>query len=81
MYRPKIFYARLHFSQIYEYLSKYVVGQEFAKKVLSVAVYNHYKRLTVNLPQEEEITDIEDQNQAKVLEDRLKSRSARGLAL
>ena len=69
------------FSQIYEYLSKYVVGQEFAKKVLSVAVYNHYKRLTVNLPQEEEITDIEDQNQAKVLEDRLKSRSARGLAL
>ena len=46
-----------------------------------MAVYNHYKRLTVNLPQEEEITDIEDQNQAKVLEDRLKSRSARGVGL
>ena len=46
-----------------------------------MAVYNHYKRLTVNLPQEEEITDIEDQNQAKVLEDRLKSRSARSVAL
>lgn len=30
-------------------MSKYVVGQEFAKKVLSVAVYNHYKRLRVNL--------------------------------
>ena len=29
---------------IYEQLSEYVVGQEQAKKVLSVAVYNHYKR-------------------------------------
>ena len=27
-------------------LDKYVIGQEHAKKVLSVAVYNHYKRLT-----------------------------------
>ena len=26
-------------------LNDYVVGQDFAKKVLSVAVYNHYKRL------------------------------------
>jgi len=31
---------------IYEQLSEYVVGQEQAKKVLSVAVYNHYKRIT-----------------------------------
>jgi ATP-dependent Clp protease ATP-binding subunit ClpX len=30
---------------IYEQLSEYVVGQEQAKKVLSVAVYNHYKRV------------------------------------
>ena len=37
------------FLQIYEYLSNYVVGQEYAKKVLSVAVYNHYKRLSVNI--------------------------------
>jgi ATP-dependent Clp protease ATP-binding subunit ClpX len=29
--------------KIYELLSSYVVGQERAKKVLSVAVYNHYK--------------------------------------
>ncbi|MEX2081275.1 MAG: ClpX C4-type zinc finger protein, partial [Dehalococcoidia bacterium] len=28
---------------LYEQLSEYVVGQEQAKKVLSVAVYNHYK--------------------------------------
>ncbi|RKZ01033.1 MAG: ATP-dependent Clp protease ATP-binding subunit ClpX [Candidatus Hydrothermota bacterium] len=33
---------------IKEYLDKYVVGQEYAKKVLSVAVYNHYKRLRYN---------------------------------
>uniref|UniRef100_A0A0C9PXT7 Clpx protein n=1 Tax=Fopius arisanus TaxID=64838 RepID=A0A0C9PXT7_9HYME len=36
--------------KIYEYLNKHVVGQEFAKKVLSVAVYNHYKRIHNNLP-------------------------------
>ncbi len=32
---------------IYERLNQYVVGQERAKKVLSVAVYNHYKRITL----------------------------------
>ncbi len=31
--------------KIKEYLDQYVVGQEHAKKVISVAVYNHYKRL------------------------------------
>ncbi|NLE76443.1 MAG: ATP-dependent Clp protease ATP-binding subunit ClpX [Chloroflexi bacterium] len=31
--------------KIYEQLNEYVVGQERAKKVLSVAVYNHYKRI------------------------------------
>ena len=30
--------------RIYEQLSEYVIGQERAKRVLSVAVYNHYKR-------------------------------------
>ncbi|HEY4670374.1 MAG TPA: ATP-dependent Clp protease ATP-binding subunit ClpX [Tepidiformaceae bacterium] len=30
---------------IYEHLEEYVIGQEQAKKVLSVAVYNHYKRI------------------------------------
>ena len=43
--------ASFPFFQIYEYLNGYVVGQEHAKKVLSVAVYNHYKRLNVNIPQ------------------------------
>jgi ATP-dependent Clp protease ATP-binding subunit ClpX len=31
--------------EIYEKLGEYVIGQERAKKVLSVAVYNHYKRI------------------------------------
>ena len=29
-----------------EYLDQYVVGQDYAKKVLSVSVYNHYKRMS-----------------------------------
>ena len=33
---------------IYRKLEEYVVGQELAKKVLSVAVYNHYKRVWSN---------------------------------
>ena len=31
--------------EIYQRLDEYVIGQDKAKKVLSVAVYNHYKRL------------------------------------
>ncbi|MFO7607032.1 MAG: ATP-dependent Clp protease ATP-binding subunit ClpX [Desulfurivibrionaceae bacterium] len=34
--------------EIYEHLQSYVVGQERAKKVLSVAVHNHYKRISVS---------------------------------
>ncbi|KAJ8029825.1 ATP-dependent Clp protease ATP-binding subunit clpX-like, mitochondrial [Holothuria leucospilota] len=36
--------------KIYEYLNRFVVGQELAKKILSVAVYNHYKRISNNIP-------------------------------
>lgn len=35
-------------TQIKEYLDMFVIGQEEAKKVLSVAVYNHYKRINYN---------------------------------
>ncbi len=31
--------------EIYEFLDKYVIGQDAAKKALAVAVYNHYKRV------------------------------------
>ena len=34
---------------IKEFLDQYVIGQERAKKLLSVAVYNHYKRINHNL--------------------------------
>lgn len=42
--------------QIKELLNEYVIGQDDAKKVLSVAVYNHYKRLRF---EEEEGSDVE----------------------
>lgn len=37
--------------EIKDYLDQYVIGQDRAKKVLSVAVYNHYKRISHNLDQ------------------------------
>lgn len=36
--------------KIMEFLDKHVIGQDLAKKVLSVAVYNHYKRIHHNTP-------------------------------
>jgi ATP-dependent Clp protease ATP-binding subunit ClpX len=41
--------------KIYEQLSTYVIGQERAKKALSVAVYNHYKRIGVGM----QVEDVE----------------------
>ncbi|MCM1989250.1 ATP-dependent Clp protease ATP-binding subunit ClpX [Oceanirhabdus seepicola] len=35
--------------EIKKYLDEYVIGQDRAKKVLSVGVYNHYKRITFNV--------------------------------
>ncbi len=34
--------------ELYQQLSEYVIGQDQAKKILSVAVYNHYKRVNAN---------------------------------
>lgn len=34
--------------EIHEFLNEYIVGQEIAKKALSVAIYNHYKRIQSN---------------------------------
>ncbi len=36
-------------AEIKKFLDQYVIGQERAKKILSVAVYNHYKRIEYNL--------------------------------
>jgi ATP-dependent Clp protease ATP-binding subunit ClpX len=41
--------------EIYEFLNDYIVGQEQAKKVLSVAVYNHYKRIQVGNHQDGDV--------------------------
>lgn len=46
--------------EICEFLDKYVIGQEDAKKYLSVAVYNHYKRLLQT--DEKDDTEIEKSN-------------------
>lgn len=47
-------------SEIKAKLDEYVIGQEDAKKVLSVAVYNHYKRL--NQPASKDEVEIEKSN-------------------
>jgi len=36
--------------KIYDYLDSHIIGQDAAKKALSVAVYNHYKRIFHNIP-------------------------------
>jgi ATP-dependent Clp protease ATP-binding subunit ClpX len=41
--------------KIYEQLNQYVIGQDRAKKVLSVAVYNHYKRVNAGM----QVDDVE----------------------
>ena len=41
--------------EIKEYLDEYVIGQEQAKKILSVAVYNHYKRINNTIDNDSDI--------------------------
>jgi len=48
--------------KIKEYLDEYVIGQDHAKKVLSVAVHNHYKRLNHADEQNESDVEIEKSN-------------------
>ena len=51
-YKPK---------DIHEFLDQYVIGQDRAKKLLSVAVYNHYKRVNNNLEEESDL-ELEKSN-------------------
>jgi len=48
--------------EIYNHLNEYVIGQEDAKKVLSVAVYNHYKRLSYLPAKNENEIEIDKSN-------------------
>ena len=47
-------------AEIKKILDEYVIGQDDAKKTLSVAVYNHYKRIN-NVEKSKEINDVEIQ--------------------
>lgn len=47
---------------IKRFLDEYVIGQEEAKKFLSVAVYNHYKRITQKRAEESDGVEIEKSN-------------------
>ncbi len=46
--------------EVKEFLDQYVIGQDEAKKILAVSVYNHYKRLTQPVGDDE--TEIEKSN-------------------
>ena len=48
--------------EIKAYLDEHIVGQDDAKKVLSVAVYNHYKRLRHNSNASKEDVEIQKSN-------------------
>ena len=47
---------------IHAFLDQYVIGQDRTKKLLSVAVYNHYKRLNHNLSGNENDVELEKSN-------------------
>jgi len=47
--------------EIKQYLDQYVIGQDDAKKIMSVAVYNHYKRLSQQVSKDDDV-EIEKSN-------------------
>jgi len=49
-------------AEINKKLDEYVVGQEKAKKILSVAVYNHYKRINSKLNNKDDEVELEKSN-------------------
>ncbi len=49
-------------SEIKKYLDEYIIGQDDAKKVLSVAVYNHYKRIAHNSSGDDKKIEIQKSN-------------------
>ncbi len=48
--------------EINDFLNQYIIGQNHAKRVMSVAVYNHYKRLTQKSSAKDEEVEIEKSN-------------------
>src|SRR5215211_3438717 len=47
---------------LYEQLNQYVIGQDRAKKILSVAVYNHYKRINAGLDMAGDEVELQKSN-------------------
>ncbi|KAF9452198.1 ClpX, ATPase regulatory subunit [Macrolepiota fuliginosa MF-IS2] len=62
--RPLPAYGLATPRELVRYLNQFIIGQENAKKVLSVAVYNHYNRVRANLS----ILEQEEQEREAVLE-------------
>lgn len=60
--REKSFKPLLKPVEIKSKLDEYVIGQEKAKKTLSVAVYNHYKRISADTSNELDDTKVEKSN-------------------
>ncbi len=58
--RSENFRTALKPAELKAYLDQYVIGQDAAKKILSVAVYNHYKRLNQTIDDDE--VEIEKSN-------------------
>jgi ATP-dependent Clp protease ATP-binding subunit ClpX len=48
--------------EINDFLNQYVVGQTYAKRILSVAVYNHYRRINYLSSRQHEDVDLEKSN-------------------
>lgn len=48
--------------QIKAYLDQYIIGQDEAKKILSVSVYNHYKRTFLNDEEEDDEVELQKSN-------------------
>ncbi len=48
--------------EIYQALNEYVVGQEEAKRTLSVAVYNHYKRVQMSSAENDDDVELQKSN-------------------
>lgn len=49
-------------TEIKEKLDEYIIGQERAKKVLSVAVYNHFKRITHKMKSKDDDVELQKSN-------------------
>ncbi|MEW5924064.1 MAG: ATP-dependent Clp protease ATP-binding subunit ClpX [Candidatus Zixiibacteriota bacterium] len=54
-------------SEIKDFLDKYVIGQEEAKKTVAVAVYNHYKRINALAEKKDESGDIAELEKSNIL--------------